>query len=793
MAENYPVNNIPEDLRRNGLFCLWKLEDRGGKPTKPPYNPNSPTNYAKADDLSTFSAFDKALGAYEKGGFNGIGMALCRGYCAIDIDGCFINGKLSDMAADIIKIMDTHTQVSPSGNGIRILFRADGFQYDKDRYYIKNDKKGLEIYLCGVTKRYVTITGWLLDKNKPIQERGAQLQSVLDKYMMREAVPERKHQAATEPGSMDYIKIGIEKDRVFASLYNGDRPNGNESADDLALLNKAAYWCNCNPDLMRQVFFQSPHYQQKDPAHTKKCDRKDYIRDTIARAIRDCSTTAETDHQIYQAQRIARPATKHIKVEDKNIDIMQQLQPHIRYSWDDKGMGQLFADVYKDVARYNSTAREWYFYNGKIWLMDCGGMEVARLGKELMDSLSIYAFTIEDEERKANYQKFILKYRQFRYRNTMIQDARDVYYITNEDLDRNGNLFNCQNGTLNLTTYQLGPHNPNDLLSKISNVIYNTSARSEAWAKFISEIMLNDEGKIFYLQKMCGYALTTGTELETCFILYGKSTRNGKGTFVETLAYMMGNTGGYAMSMLPETLAQKKVKDSRQASGDIARLRGCRFLNLSEPPKRMVFDVGLLKTLLGRDTIVARHLHEREMEFIPVFKLIMNTNFLPAITDDTLFSSGRINVITFDRHFAPHERDESLKDKLRQSSEISGIFNWCLQGLKEYRYEGLEPVQAVTEATEEYRASSDKMGSFIMECLEQKIGENTRGGEVYEVYSKWCTDNGYGVENKGNFFADLKSKGVLNATGTVGGVTCRNVLKNYIVCPDCLPQYPHFQ
>lgn len=62
-------------------------------------------------------------------------------------------------------------------------------------------------------------------------------------------------------------------------------------------------------------------------------------------------------------------------------------------------------------------------------------------------------------------------------------------------------------------------------------------------------------------------------------------------------------------------------------------------MNASEPPKRMLFDTALLKSLLGleRDSITARHLHQREFEFIPKFKLVINTNYLPTITDDTVF------------------------------------------------------------------------------------------------------------------------------------------------------------
>ena len=86
----------------------------------------------------------------------------------------------------------------------------------------------------------------------------------------------------------------------------------------------------------------------------------------------------------------------------------------------------------------------------------------------------------------------------------------------------------------------------------------------------------------------------------------------------------------------------------------------------------MVFDAALLKTLTGRDTITARHLHEREFQFVPSFKLFINTNYLPHVNDDTLFASDRVNVITFDKHFGDDERDPELKEKLKAQENISG-------------------------------------------------------------------------------------------------------------------------
>ena len=502
--------------------------------------------------------------------------------------------------------------------------------------------------------------------------------------------------------------------------------------------------------------------------------------------------------RLYELSGITRPSKREyaikakIKANEGIVSKLIELDAYRKYSLDDKGFGALFAEVFKDTCRYNATAKEWYFYNGKVWTRDEGSMRTLNKAKELADGLLIYATTIEDEKQKQNYIDYVSKLGQLRFRETMVKDSRDIHFVTQSDFDKNLDLFNCQNGTLNLKTFDFTPHNSDDLLSKISNVIYEPFAKSEEWEKFINEVMQGDTDKTEYLQKILGYSLTADTNLETCFILYGATTRNGKSTLIETMLYMLGNTAGYGMSMQPQTLAQKQNKDSRQASGDIARLDGCRFLNASEPPKRMIFDVGLLKNLLGRDSITARHLHEREFEFIPRFKLFINTNFLPLITDDTLFTSGRINVITFDRHFEPHEQDKNLKNKLIKAENLSGILNWCIEGLKLYYKDGAKPPQAVTTATDEYRTNSDKIGNFIAECLEQQANTNTKALDVYIKYKEWCSNNGFGVENKGNFFDELRGKNIFAPSGTINGVTVRNVIKDYVLIQDEIEERPQW-
>ncbi len=450
-----------------------------------------------------------------------------------------------------------------------------------------------------------------------------------------------------------------------------------------------------------------------------------------------------------------------------------------QYETSDKGFGRLFADVFKDKHRYNPSRKDFMRYDGKRWIDDIEGLSARASAKALSDALVRYAVNVDTEGK---YLKAVATLCNIRNRNNMLQDSKDVYFFDNEQLDVDDYLLNLQNGTLDLSGDKpvFLSHSPDMLLSKICNAEYNPAADCREWKKFLLEIMQDDKEKILYLQKIAGLSLTGNTEQETCFILFGSTTRNGKSTFCETLIYLLGD---YALTMKPESLAVKQNLDSRQASGDIARLAGCRFCNASEPPKRMLFDTALLKSLLGRDSITARHLHQREFSFIPKFKLVINTNYLPTITDDTVFSSGRINVISFDRHFEPQEQDKDLKNRLRDKAELSGILNWCIEGLQLYRKEGLKPPAAVQTATDTYRTDSDKLGNFINECL-TKTDKNSKAKDVYEAYTKWCEDNGYGCENKGNFFAELKTKGLFMSSGTVEGKTVRNIVRGYTIETD---------
>ena len=77
----------------------------------------------------------------------------------------------------------------------------------------------------------------------------------------------------------------------------------------------------------------------------------------------------------------------------------------------------------------------------------------------------------------------------------------------------------------------------------------------------------------------------------------------------------------------------------------------------------------------------------------------------------TLCDSGRLKIIPFKRHFKEAEQDKGLK-ALAEEDNLSGIFNWCLEGYNVFRRERLESPIAVLDI-QEYRNDSDRIGQFI--------------------------------------------------------------------------------
>ena len=283
-------------LRQRPNWVAWGIRDA---PPKSPYNPTNllsgRPSPAKAGAPETWGSYQTAVECVDRGLAQGIGYEFDgRGdLYGVDLDHVINEGHLTPQARDIVGKLASYAEISPSGTGLHIFVFAPGADITRHR-----KKDGfVEIYN---TARYFTVTGNIYGYTQNIESRTAELQRIHDIYLLPAPAQKVVHlpAPAITPSSTEqdhFLRTGLERDKVFAELWNGKRRYGNESADDQAFMNKLAYWCNADPAAMLRAFMQSPYYAQKDEAHKKKCQRADYLPNTAKNACASVYSTTQAD------------------------------------------------------------------------------------------------------------------------------------------------------------------------------------------------------------------------------------------------------------------------------------------------------------------------------------------------------------------------------------------------------------------------------------------------------------------------------------------------------------------
>jgi putative DNA primase/helicase len=462
----------------------------------------------------------------------------------------------------------------------------------------------------------------------------------------------------------------------------------------------------------------------------------------------------------------------------KPMDFLNEAMPECNeeYPWTDLGDGKIFAHCYQNIVRYVPERENWYIYEDGIWKQDLGGLQTMEYCKIMACALQKYQESVHPYRLRVDYGDHCRVWQRRSKRETVLKEAKGILKTSIKNFDADPFVLNCLNGTLNLHTMKFSPHNSADLLTKMAEVRYEPGVKCERFEQFVTEIMSGDLEKARYLQKVMGYTLSGNTREECMFFLWGETTRNGKGTLCETVLKLMGS---YGIGANPEVLAEPVHINSHGPSEDIARLAGVRYISMAEPRKGMLLNGAQIKQLTGNDTISARYLHENSFNFQMQGKIIVNTNYLPVINDQTLFSSGRIIIIPFNRHFKEWEQDKDLKVEFAKPENRTGILNWMIEGYRMYREEGLTPPLSVATATGLYQEDSDDIDHFVQENLIATPNGEVRTAQVYGCYRIWCEDNGLLPESSKVFNAQLRMIGTVTRKRPRNGGAMTTLLLGY--------------
>jgi putative DNA primase/helicase len=323
---------------------------------------------------------------------------------------------------------------------------------------------------------------------------------------------------------------------------------------------------------------------------------------------------------------------------------------------------------------------------------------------------------------------------------TMIRLAsQQPDFVTSElRLDRDIMLLNCPNGTLDLRTGILRPHDSADLITKVTGIEYDPDAESDLWDSVIEQATRGVDGLADFLRRAAGYTLTGSTQEDAVFILTGAGG-TAKSSITQALEAVMGM---YAKAMRAEALTTPGNSGHNE---DIAVLAGARMAITGEADKADKMRDGLFKKLSGGDTVTASRKNKPSFDFKPQFKLWIVTNHVPKLSPDDSGIWRRVYKLPFENVIA--KPDRTIRMQLQTDPKhMRAVLAWAVRGVLEWQtMRGLNVPPSIIEATEALRLSMDGLGEFFKRYVyinpDPKATLWTSSADLMTAYHRYAKDN----------------------------------------------------
>jgi len=417
----------------------------------------------------------------------------------------------------------------------------------------------------------------------------------------------------------------------------------------------------------------------------------------------------------------------------------------------DNANAERFQRWHKDTVKYISEQKKWIIFKDKTgWQF----ADLFRLTRPVVRNIYKEAAACKDKEDRKKLSYWAAGSESRTYQRNMADIAKDFMNVSINAFDADDYAINCKNGVLDLRTKKLKDHSTDDLHLKRTNANYKEDAQCPRWIDFLFQIFDSNVELLNYIHVALGYSIM-GLTKEHCFFLCHGNGRNGKGTLLETIGYVLGD---YALTAEFDTFLEKNISNVRvkEAKGN---LKGKRFIIASETSDSTRFNEALIKTLTGGDKLVGAKLYGDNFEFEPTHTIWLACNHFPAIKDATIAMWERVKPVPFTKNFLGEEQDKQLKDTLRQ--ECDGIFTWLVNGAYEYLENGLpETPEVVNEAIQKYRDTNDKLSIYIRENLIRDGVSTILVQTIYEDYVQWCLGANETPVGQYHFRDNMEERGV---------------------------------
>ena len=597
------------------------------------------------------------------------------GLAGADLDDCLdSDGTPKPWAAAIIGELASYSEVSPSGEGVKVLYFGD---VPKGGNRKKVGDGEIELYSHG---RFFTITGQhLAGTPETIEPRQTQIETIHQRLFgvagTKVLTPPQSPASRadlTDEDLLEKARNAADGDK-FRRLYDDGDANayaGDDSAADCALAGMLAFWCGPNPARIERLFSRSVLGRRE-----KWHDRPDYRQRTIDYVLKG-RTEFYRPPPRHSAKRGTRPMATGRQAPKTHL---------LQFNTTDAGNGEVLADLYGDQLRYDWRRERWLKWGGHIWLTATTGQLIA-LAKRAARERYVAASAAENDLQR----KWAFGSESKSRAEAAVYFARAEPPIsdTGEGWDADLMLLGCPNGTVELATGTFRPGRREDRLTRGVAVPYDSQATCPRWEQFLEEVFWGDRELIDFLWRSIGYSLTGSIKEQIFWLLHGPRGSNGKSIFLGTLRYVLGDLA-YSASF---SLFDYACRDAHPQN--LAQLEARRFVTAAESAESCRLNEDRLKALTGGEPITAHLMRENDHTFPNTSKLWLSVNHRPRVLDDSDAFWRRAMLVPFTRRFVDAEKleddpalardpavlpaNKNLLEALK--AEAPGILKWAVGG-----------------------------------------------------------------------------------------------------------------
>jgi len=326
----------------------------------------------------------------------------------------------------------------------------------------------------------------------------------------------------------------------------------------------------------------------------------------------------------------------------------------------------------------------------------------------------------------------------------VVDFVRHYNYINREELNPPIHLINLKNGVFNIETGELNPHTSGIYFTNELPIIYNPNAKIDKINTFFETVLNLDD--IPTIQEWFGDCIIRNYNRKKALLLVG-ATDTGKSKILGLLGLFLGleNTSNVSLHDICKDKFAPVELYGKYANicGDIAEA------NLRQ--------IAMFLQTTGGDRIRGQQKYGKPFYFINYAKLVFSCNIIPdtEVKDDAYYN--RWIVIECSNQFDEETKNQNILEEISTEEELSGLFNWALEGWKRLNENGGYTHYRDLEEVKEYmQKGKNPIREFIDTYIVSNPGSVVKKEYVYKCYVSFCKEYNYPIKESNVFSRKFK-------------------------------------